>query len=67
MVIVICDVCRRQPPGRYEQIRVGDGPVFLVCGGCMDRPFRVPPPLSATVVLAPGPGKITMVSQDPLP
>lgn len=67
MVVVVCDVCCLPPPGEYWHMRVGDGPVFTVCEGCADRPFRVPPARSATVVLAPGAGKITVVSQDPLP
>lgn len=54
MKIIICDECLRRPMGcPVTSISVG-GRVFEVCAQCEDKPFRIPPPVRAMVMLLPG-------------
>jgi hypothetical protein len=52
VTVTICDVCLRQPVGRVEAYRAVDR-VFHVCAQREDKPWRVPPAMTATVTLTP--------------
>lgn len=50
MTIKICDVCLSQlPRGLPSTIFWVAGRTFDVCSICEDLPFRIPPPIHATV------------------
>lgn len=58
MIIVLCDYCHKQPPGKYETFRRADLPNWgdiNICESCQALPFGKPALVAVTVVVAQGP------------
>ena len=50
MILVLCDVCGHPTHGIQTPVKVGERS-WVIGGCCESRPFRVPPPLTATVTV----------------
>lgn len=50
MFLVPCDVCGHPTRGIQTPVKVG-ARLFVIGGCCEEKPFRVPPPLAATVTV----------------
>ena len=50
MILILCDVCGNPTHGIETPVKVGER-TWVIGGCCEQKPFRVPPPLAATVTV----------------
>ena len=60
MHLVLCDVCGHPCRGRWEVVCIEGGRRFVLGQCCESGPFRVPPPLAATVTVRMPDGKLAV-------
>ncbi len=59
VILILCDVCGHPTRGIATPVKVGERS-WLLGGCCEDKPFRVPPPLVATVTVRMPDGKLAV-------
>jgi len=50
VILILCDMCGHPTHGIETPVKVGERS-FVIGGCCEQKPFRVPPPLLATVAV----------------
>ena len=59
MILILCDECGNPTCGIQTSVKVGERS-FVIGGCCEQKPFRVPPRLSATVTVRKPDGKLAV-------
>jgi len=59
VILILCDVCGHPTYGIETPVKVG-ARAFVIGGCCEHKPFRVPPPLAATVTVRMPDGKLAV-------